>query len=69
REMAQQMKAMQDQIQALLLSNNQRTNGDSSSSSDSVNKEGNSGRHSNDIKVDIPEYDGKLDPDEFVEWI
>ncbi|GJT10805.1 hypothetical protein Tco_0857847 [Tanacetum coccineum] len=24
---------------------------------------------SNDIKVDIPEYDGKLDPDEFVEWL
>ncbi|GJY28549.1 putative unclassified retrotransposon protein [Tanacetum coccineum] len=47
--------------------NEERTNGDSSS--DSVNKEGNSGRHSNDIKVDIPEYDGKLDPDEFVEWI
>nr|GEX89744.1 hypothetical protein [Tanacetum cinerariifolium] len=25
--------------------------------------------HPNDIKVDIPEYDGKLDPDEFVEWL
>nr|GEZ98634.1 hypothetical protein [Tanacetum cinerariifolium] len=24
---------------------------------------------SNDIKVEIPEYDGKLDPDEFVEWL
>ncbi|GJY11527.1 transposon ty3-G gag-pol polyprotein, partial [Tanacetum coccineum] len=38
-------------------------------SGDSVNKEGNGSRHSNDIKVDIPEYDGKLDPDEFVEWL
>nr|XP_043611802.1 uncharacterized protein LOC122583465 [Erigeron canadensis] len=25
--------------------------------------------HPNDIKVDIPEYDGKLDLDEFVEWL
>ncbi|GJV26739.1 putative CCCH-type zinc finger family protein [Tanacetum coccineum] len=25
--------------------------------------------YSNDIKVEIPEYDGKLDPDEFVEWL
>ncbi|GKG23825.1 hypothetical protein Tco_0391861, partial [Tanacetum coccineum] len=39
------------------------------SSGDSVNKEGNGSWHSNDIKVDIPEYDGKLDPDEFVEWL
>nr|GEW10681.1 hypothetical protein [Tanacetum cinerariifolium] len=69
RDVAQQMKAMQDHIQALFLSNNQRMNGDSSSSSDLVNKEGNGGRHSSGIKVDIPEYDGKLDPDEFVEWL
>nr|GFB08067.1 hypothetical protein CTI12_AA145160 [Tanacetum cinerariifolium] len=48
---------------------NHRTNGDSSSFGDSVNKEGNGSRHSNDIKVDIPEYDGKLDLDEFVEWL
>ncbi|XP_021969096.1 uncharacterized protein LOC110864356 isoform X1 [Helianthus annuus] len=26
-------------------------------------------RNHTDIKVDIPEYDGKLDPDEFVEWL
>nr|GEU88319.1 hypothetical protein [Tanacetum cinerariifolium] len=41
RDVKQQMKVMQDQIQAQLLSNNQRTNGDSSSFGDSVNKEGN----------------------------
>ncbi|GJY64922.1 transposon ty3-I gag-pol polyprotein [Tanacetum coccineum] len=63
RDVAQQMKAMQDQIQELLLSNNLRTNGDSSSSGDSVNNEG------SEIKVDIPEYDGKLDLNEFVEWL
>nr|GEY56409.1 uncharacterized protein [Tanacetum cinerariifolium] len=51
RDVAQQMKAMQDQIQALLLSNNQRMNGDSSGSSDLINKEGNGGRHSSDIKT------------------
>ncbi|GKG56926.1 hypothetical protein Tco_0582277, partial [Tanacetum coccineum] len=30
-------------------------------------QEGNGSRHLNDIKVGIPEYNGKLDPDEFVE--
>nr|GEX44479.1 hypothetical protein [Tanacetum cinerariifolium] len=40
RDMAQQMKVMQDRIQELILSTNQRTNGDSSSFGDSVNKEG-----------------------------
>nr|GEU43684.1 reverse transcriptase [Tanacetum cinerariifolium] len=69
RDVAQQTKAMQDQIQELLISNNHQTNGDSSSFGDSVNKEGNGSPQSNDIKVDIPEYDGKLDPDEFVEWL
>ncbi|GJR50542.1 NB-ARC domains-containing protein [Tanacetum coccineum] len=37
--------------------------------SGSVNKRGAGSWHPNDIKVDIPEYDGKLDPDEFVEWL
>ncbi|GJZ18427.1 transposon ty3-G gag-pol polyprotein [Tanacetum coccineum] len=46
RDMAQQMKAMQDQIQELL---NSQTHGEDSNSHRS--------------------YDGKLDPDEFVEWI
>nr|GEU79405.1 transposon Ty3-G Gag-Pol polyprotein [Tanacetum cinerariifolium] len=68
-DVAQQMKVMQHHIQELILSTNQRTNGDSSSSGDSVNKEGYDSRYSNDIKVDIPEYVGKLDPDEFVEWL
>nr|GEZ97425.1 hypothetical protein CTI12_AA617250 [Tanacetum cinerariifolium] len=69
RDVAQQMKLMQDHIQELILSTNQRTNGDSSSSGDSVNKEGYNSRYSNDIKVDIPKYNGKVDPDEFVEWL
>nr|GEZ77328.1 hypothetical protein CTI12_AA617250 [Tanacetum cinerariifolium] len=32
-------------------------------------QEGYGSRYSNDIKLDIPEYDGKLDLDEFVEWL
>nr|GEV62317.1 hypothetical protein [Tanacetum cinerariifolium] len=43
--------------------------GEDSASSGSVNKRGAGSWHPNDIKVDIPEYDGKLDPDEFVEWL
>ncbi|GJZ41736.1 transposon ty3-I gag-pol polyprotein [Tanacetum coccineum] len=46
-----------------------RRNGDSSTSDNSVNKEGNGSQYSNEIKVDILEYNGKLDPDEFVEWL
>nr|GEU95761.1 hypothetical protein [Tanacetum cinerariifolium] len=69
RDVVQQMKVMQDQIQELIISTNQRTNGDSSSFGDSVNKKGYGSRYSNDIKVDIPEYDGKLDLNEFVEWL
>ncbi|GJR33812.1 reverse transcriptase, partial [Tanacetum coccineum] len=66
KEMAQKMQAMQGQIQELLISQN---HGEDSASSGSVNKRGAGSWHPNDIKVDIPEYDGKLDPDEFVEWL
>ncbi|GJV75635.1 transposon ty3-I gag-pol polyprotein [Tanacetum coccineum] len=66
KEMAQKMQAMQAQIQELLISQN---HGEDSASSGSVNKRGAGSWHPNDIKVDIPEYDGKLDPDEFVEWL
>ncbi|GJW71356.1 gag-pol polyprotein, partial [Tanacetum coccineum] len=34
-----------------------------------VNHRGPGTWHSNDIKVEIPVCDGKLDPDEFVEWL
>ncbi|GJR73665.1 RNA-directed DNA polymerase [Tanacetum coccineum] len=57
------MHDMQEQIRELVLS---QSHGDESPSSESVNKGGQGGWHPNDIKVDIPEYDGKLDPDEFV---
>nr|GEV24712.1 hypothetical protein [Tanacetum cinerariifolium] len=69
REMAQQMKALQ--VQELVVSRNKRPE-------DKVNSGGTggsfigggkekSGWYPNDIKVDILEYDGKLDPDEFIE--
>ncbi|GKC06657.1 hypothetical protein Tco_0998267, partial [Tanacetum coccineum] len=60
------MQAMQEQIQELLISQNHR---EDSASSGLVNKRGAGSWHPNDIKVDILEYDGKLDPDEFVEWL
>ncbi|KAD4889457.1 hypothetical protein E3N88_21530 [Mikania micrantha] len=66
REMAEKMQTMQEQIQELIMS---QGNSHESSSKGSVNKTGAEGWHPNDIKVDIPEYDGKLDPDEFVEWL
>ncbi|GKB19360.1 pentatricopeptide repeat-containing protein [Tanacetum coccineum] len=66
KKMAQKMQAMQVHIQEFLISQN---HGEDSASSGSVNKRGTGGWYPNDIKVDIPEYDGKLDPDEFMEWL
>ncbi|GJU03983.1 zinc finger, CCHC-type containing protein [Tanacetum coccineum] len=66
KELAQKMQAMQEQIHELVLSQN---HSDESPSSGSVNKGGQGGWNPNDIKVDIPKYDGKLDTDEFVEWL
>nr|GEU83270.1 transposon Ty3-I Gag-Pol polyprotein [Tanacetum cinerariifolium] len=43
--------------------------GEDSASSGLINKRGAGSWHPNDIKVDIPEYGGKLDPDEFVDWL
>ncbi|XP_022018930.1 uncharacterized protein LOC110918962 [Helianthus annuus] len=73
REVVQQMKVMQDQIQELIISQNKRVEDEVNSGGSSGSKTGgskdHSGWHPNDIKVDIPEYEGKLDPDEFVDWI
>ncbi|GJS42727.1 RNA-directed DNA polymerase, partial [Tanacetum coccineum] len=65
--MAEQLKTMQEQI--LELSVNRRDDDDNDTSGSGVHQKGSGTWHSNDIKVDIPEYDGKLDPDEFVEWL
>nr|GFA33815.1 hypothetical protein CTI12_AA617250 [Tanacetum cinerariifolium] len=73
REMAQQLKALQDQVHELVVSQNKRpedeiNSGGTGGSFIGGGKE-KSGWYPNDIKVDIPEYDGKLDPDEFIEWL
>ncbi|XP_021991805.1 uncharacterized protein LOC110888592 [Helianthus annuus] len=75
-EMAQRMKLMQDQTQELSVRRPQSD--EDSDNGDGGKKDKGSGiRHgdqmgtwvSNDIKADIPEYDGRLDPDEFIEWL
>lgn len=76
--MAQQVQSMQEQIKELSVNRKNdltdREESDDERDEHSVKGSG-SNRHgtgslcSNDIKVDIPEYDGRLDPDEFVEWI
>ncbi|PWA48944.1 hypothetical protein CTI12_AA486490 [Artemisia annua] len=58
---------MQEQI--LELSLNRRDEYDNDTGGSGARSKGPGQWHSNDIKVDIPEYDGKLDPDEFVEWL
>lgn len=67
RAMAAKMKAMEDEI--LELSINRRDDDDNDTGGSGVRSRGPGQWHSNDIKVEIPEYDGKLDPDEFVEWM
>ncbi|GJV94407.1 RNA-directed DNA polymerase [Tanacetum coccineum] len=65
--MAEQLKTMQDQI--LELSVNRRDEDDNETGGSGVHEKGSGTWHSNDIKVDIPKYDGKLNPDEFVDWL
>nr|GEW47875.1 hypothetical protein [Tanacetum cinerariifolium] len=65
--MAEKMKAMEDQI--FELSVNHREEDDNDTGGSGVRSKGSRQRHSNDIKVEIPEYDGKLYPGEFVEWL
>ncbi|GJZ72671.1 hypothetical protein Tco_0636817 [Tanacetum coccineum] len=65
--MAKQIKAMQEQI--IELSVNHQDEDDGKTHGSGVNYRGPRTWHSNDIKFEIPEYDGKIDPDEFVEWL
>nr|GEW16994.1 putative TMEM70 family [Tanacetum cinerariifolium] len=65
--MAEKMKAMEDQI--FELSVNRQGEDDNDTGGSRVRSKGPAQWYSNDIKVEIPEYDGKLDPDEFVEWL
>ncbi|XP_035834279.1 uncharacterized protein LOC110883263 [Helianthus annuus] len=65
--MADQLKTMQEQI--LELSINRRDDDDVDTGGSGVQQKGSGTWHSNEIKVEIPEYDGRLDPYEFVEWL
>ena len=63
---------LQDQVRQLSIRlNHQREGGEDSDDASDVTLRPRrpNPRPSNDIKVDIPDYDGKLDPDEFFEWI
>ncbi|KAC9106147.1 hypothetical protein E3N88_46346 [Mikania micrantha] len=66
REMADQMKKLQEHIRELTMSN--RRHLDESSSKTTLHEQ-QCFWPSNEIKVDIPKYDGRLDPDEFIEWL
>ena len=81
-EHEKQMEYMQRQLQDLNLRlRRQRQGSQSSGRSDRsgedsdetiispIRRRGHKSRSNNDIKVDIPEYDGRLDADEFVEWL
>ncbi|XP_057247453.1 uncharacterized protein LOC130589856 [Beta vulgaris subsp. vulgaris] len=66
------MALLQDQVRQLSIRlQHQREGGEDSDDASEVTLRPRrfNPRPSNDIKVDIPDYDGKLDPDEFVEWI
>ncbi|KAD3338296.1 hypothetical protein E3N88_33817 [Mikania micrantha] len=66
REMADQMRKLQDQIRDLTMTGRRHNE---ESSSGTTTHEQNNFWPSNEIKVDIPESDGRLDPDEFIEWL
>lgn len=70
------MKSMQKQIQELILAQRRTEDEGDFSGHGNIPTRGSGSHvggtnswHSNDIKVDIPEYNGKLDPDEFIEWL
>nr|GEV85340.1 hypothetical protein CTI12_AA486490 [Tanacetum cinerariifolium] len=65
--MAEKMKAMEHQM--FKLSVNLQGEDDNDTGGLRVRSKRPGQWCSNDIKVEIPEYDGKLDPDKFVEWL
>jgi len=74
-EMRRQIKLLQETVnvqQALLEAQRRRNDDDGSGSDSSSSRSSRSHRHQtrmNDIKVDIPDFEGKLHPDEFVDWL
>lgn len=73
KEREHQMNALQDQVQELIVSQNHRfeeeINSGGTGGSFARDDKEKSGTRLTDIKVDIPEYDGKMDPDEFLDWM
>ncbi|KAD5508176.1 hypothetical protein E3N88_15879 [Mikania micrantha] len=67
RAMAEQLRAMQDQIHELSV--NRRTSHEDESGGSGIHQNKSGTWYSNDIKIDIPEFDGRLDPDEFADWL
>ncbi|KAD0267391.1 hypothetical protein E3N88_44532 [Mikania micrantha] len=80
----QQVRELQAQLQELTITMQHRRgrtrtppryrpddDADGYSTADDYNPYGRGQQRSynSDIKVDIPEYDGRLDPDEFIEWL
>ena len=73
--MRRQIQLLQETVnaqQALLEAQRRRNHDDGSGSDSSSSRSSRSHRRQtrmNDIKVDIPNFEGKLHPDEFVDWL
>jgi hypothetical protein len=74
-EMRQQIQQLQETVnaqQALLEAQQRRFEDDISGSDSSLSRSSRSHRcqpRMNDIKIDIPDFEGELQPDEFVDWL
>ena len=74
-EMRQQIQQLQETVnaqQALLEAQQRRFEDDISGNDSSLSRSSRSHRcqpRMNDIKIDIPDFEGELQPDEFVDWL
>ena len=70
RQLQETIEAHQNQLeQQRNNSNHDSGDSDSSSSSSYQVQRPRYQRHFNDFKVDIPEFEGRLQPDEFLDWL
>jgi len=75
KEMRRQIQLLQETVnaqQAFLEAQQRRFEDDGSSSDSSSSRSSRLHRRQlrmNEIKVDIPDFDGKLQPNEFVDWL
>ena len=74
-ELRRKIQELQETVnaqQAILEAQRRRVDDDGSGSDSSSSRSSSSHRRQtpiNDIKVDIPDFEGKLHPDEFVDWL